>query len=84
MVLVLLTPAVADLWNIRRGNITLFRELALGPAIKLARELARDEHLRSGRDTCVEMSSGGGPIRLALHARSPAGAAGTSGDSVAA
>lgn len=70
MMPVSLTPA-ADLWNIRRNGITLFHGLALGAAIKLAREVARDEHLRSGRDTCVEMHGLGEPILLALHAGQP-------------
>lgn len=71
MMLVSLTPTAADRWNIRRGNTTLFRELSLGPAIKLAREIARDEHLRHGRDTCVEMPGIDGPINLAQYVRSP-------------
>lgn len=82
MMFVSLTPATADLWNIRRGNVTLFRELSLGQAIKLAREIARDEHLRSGCDICVEMPGVDGPIRLASHAGSPTGE--PSGDSAAA
>lgn len=71
MMLVSLIPTTADLWNIRRGNITLFHELTLGAAIKLAREIARDEHLRSGRDTCVEMPGVSTPISLAMYARAP-------------
>lgn len=68
MVLVSLVPATSDLWDIRRGRVVIFRDLALGAAIKLARELARDEHLRSGREIRVEMPGVDGAICLALHA----------------
>lgn len=85
MVLVSLTQTDAYRWSIRRGNTTLFRGLPLGPAITLAREIARDEHLRSKRAVCVEMPGIGGPIRLASYARPPADATeASSGDSVAA
>ncbi|WP_426663672.1 hypothetical protein [Rhodanobacter aciditrophus] len=84
MTLVSLTPTAADRWSIRRGNTTLFRELPLGPAIKLAREIARDEHLRRGHDTCVEMPGVGGPISLAQYVKSPLDATNVaSGESVA-
>lgn len=85
MMRVSLVPATASLWSIRRSGITLFREMTLGAAIKLAREVARDEHLCSGRDTCVEMPGVDGPILLALHVRVPGDAkAVASDDSVAA
>ncbi|HKR77774.1 MAG TPA: hypothetical protein VJR95_14040 [Rhodanobacter sp.] len=85
MMLVSLSPATADLWNIRRGNITLFHGLTLGQAIKLAREIARDEHLRRGHDIGVEMPGVGGPISLAMYAKpSPDATCVASGDSVAA
>lgn len=72
MMLVTLCPAQGGLWNIRLDDVTLFRELTLGAGLKLAREVARDAHRRTGRDTCVEMPSIGGPVRLALNARHPA------------
>jgi hypothetical protein len=85
MMLVSLTQTTAYRWSIRRGNIVLFRELLLGPAITLAREIARDEHLCSGRAICVEMLGTGGPIRLASYARPPVDATeDSSGDTVAA
>jgi hypothetical protein len=85
MMLVSLTPTAADLWNIRRGNIILFRGLTLGQAIKLAREIARDEHLRRGHDIGVEMPGVDGPINLALYVKpSPDATRVASGDSVAA
>lgn len=69
MMRVLLAPAVSGLWNIRRGNLTLFRDLPLAPAIKLARQLARDEHVRCGRDMMVEMLCADAPILLAQYVR---------------
>lgn len=85
MMLVSLIQTTAYRWSVRRGNTVLFRELLLGPAITLAREIARDEHLCSGRAICVEMQGIGGPIRLASYARPPADATEvSSGDSVAA
>jgi hypothetical protein len=51
-------------WCICRGSITLFSQLRLGPAIKLAREAARDEHLRTGRTVTVELP--GPPSKIVL------------------
>ena len=56
-------------WTICRERAALFRQMRLGPAIKLAREAARDEHLRSGRSTRVEMPGPTSVIRLAQYAR---------------
>ncbi|WP_049621670.1 hypothetical protein [Frateuria defendens] len=58
-------------WSICRGPVVLFRQLRLGPAIKLARELARDEHRRSSRDTAVELPGPHSAIELARYVRSP-------------
>jgi hypothetical protein len=44
----------------------LFSDLQLGPAIKLAREMARDEHQRLGRRVRVEMP---GPLSTIVLAR---------------
>lgn len=55
MVTISLRPSTAGCWSISRARITLFSDLQLGPAIKLAREVARDEHLRSLRVILVEM-----------------------------
>ena len=71
MMLVSLDQTAAYRWSIRCSNTVLFRELPLGRAIALAREIARYEHLHSRRDTCVEMPGIGGPIRLASYARQP-------------
>jgi len=60
-------PAVG--WCICRSRITLFSNMQLGPAITLARELARDEHRRSGRGIRVEMPGPADiPIVLAWYA----------------
>ena len=69
MMLVSLSPTAAGLWDIRRSNVTLFHDLPLAGAIRLARERARDEHMRCGREISVEMPCTGGPIRLALYER---------------
>ena len=43
----------------------LFTQMQLAPAIKLAREAARDEHYRDGQPTYVEMRGLGSLMRLA-------------------
>lgn len=55
MVTILLNQSNTDSWVVRRCKITLFSDLKLGPAINLAREIARDEHQRMGREVCVQM-----------------------------
>ena len=52
-------------WSVLRANFKLFDDLKLGPAIHLARAVAREEHTRAGRGVCVEMLGGGSTIRLA-------------------
>lgn len=56
-------------WSVCRAGFSLFSGLRLGPAISLAREVARDEHVRSGRVVCVEMPGVESSIRLAQYAR---------------
>ncbi|KRE90804.1 hypothetical protein ASG87_01320 [Frateuria sp. Soil773] len=56
-------------WSVCRGSITLFSQLRLGPAIRLAREVARDEHLRSGRSVSVELPGPTSAIELANYVR---------------
>lgn len=46
MVTILLRPSPAGDWKIRRFGVTLFSELSLVQAIRLARDVARDECLR--------------------------------------
>ncbi|WP_205746092.1 MULTISPECIES: hypothetical protein [Dyella] len=56
-------------WSVCRSGFSLFSNLRLGAAINLAREVARDEHARSGRAVCVEMPGLESSIRLAQYAR---------------
>ncbi|WP_266158508.1 hypothetical protein [Dyella silvatica] len=62
-----LKQSVEGVWSISRSGFSLFSDLRLGPAIKLAREVARDEHLRSGRIVRVEMPGPSTNIRLAQY-----------------
>jgi hypothetical protein len=66
MVTISLKQTEAGSWNVCRCRITLFSDLQLGAAIKLAREMARDEYQRLGRQVCVEMP---GPISAIVLAR---------------
>jgi hypothetical protein len=52
-------------WSICRVGVPLFTQMQLRPAIKLAREAARDEHYRNGQPTCVEVRGLGSLMRLA-------------------
>jgi hypothetical protein len=52
-------------WGVCRDGTLLLRELTLGPAIRLARDVARDEHHRSCRATCIEIHDGGSRTELA-------------------
>jgi hypothetical protein len=65
MVTYSLKQSPEGLWSVSRSGFHLFSDLRLGPAIRLAREVARDEHLRSGRIVCVEMPGPESSIRLA-------------------
>lgn len=56
-------------WSVCRSGFSLFSNLRLGAAISLAREVARDEHIRSGRRVCVEMPGVESNIRLAQYSR---------------
>ncbi|WP_114241124.1 hypothetical protein [Dyella sp. C9] len=56
-------------WSVCRSGFTLFSGLHLEPAIRLAREVARDEHLRSRRAVSVEMPGTDSSIRLAHFVR---------------
>ena len=67
MVTILLKPKANGSWSISRCHVTLFSDLQLGLAIKLAREMARDEHLRSGREMRVEMPGPFPSVVLASH-----------------
>jgi hypothetical protein len=55
MVTIELKASTKGSWSVCRSHVALFSDMQLAPAIKLAREMAREEHLRSGRQICVEM-----------------------------
>ena len=69
MVTISLKQSDGDTWTVRRCQITLFSDLKLGPAINLAREIARDEHQRMSREVCVEMSGPTSTILLAHYVK---------------
>lgn len=54
-------------WSICRNGAILSTQLRLGPAITLARALARDEHHRSGAGISVMLAGVNEPIRLARY-----------------
>jgi len=81
MVIISLKVLPTGGWCVCRSRITLFSNMQLGPAIKLARELARDEYHRSGRGIRVEMPGPDLPIVLARYAED---AAPSDGDALAA
>jgi hypothetical protein len=69
MVVYTLTQANDGQWSICRMGAPLFTQMQLSPAIKLARESARDEHYRNGQPTFVEMRGLGSLMRLATSPR---------------
>ncbi len=71
MVTISLKQTAAGSWSICRCQVKLFGDLRLGPAITLAREVARDEHRRMGRQVCVEMPGPVSTIVLARYAGGP-------------
>lgn len=68
MVTISLQPDDRDSWSVSRHNICLFSDLQLGQAIRLARELAREEHARSGRAVSVDMPGETSVVILARYA----------------
>ncbi|HEV2679790.1 MAG TPA: hypothetical protein VGV14_04765 [Rhodanobacter sp.] len=75
MVVYTLKQADDEQWNICRMGSALFSQMQLGPAIKLAREVARDEHYRNGQTTSVETRELGSLMRLAYFDRATTGIA---------
>lgn len=59
-------------WSIRRMGSTLFSDLQLAAAIRLARTIARDEHHRSRRSVSVEMHDATSVIRLGSYQQADA------------
>ncbi|KZC18375.1 hypothetical protein RHOFW510R12_22460 [Rhodanobacter sp. FW510-R12] len=72
MVTISLKQSAAGDWSICRYHVKLFGDLQLGPAITLAREVARDEYRRMGHQVCVEMPGPVAAIVLARYAGRPA------------
>lgn len=70
MVIISIRPSATGGWKVCRSHVALFGDLQLGAAIKLARELARDEHQRSSGPVCVEMPGPTSAIVLARYAGS--------------
>lgn len=68
MVTISLEQSAAGNWRVCRCRITLFSDLQLEAAIKLAREMARDEHQRLGHQVRVEMPGSLSTIVLAQYA----------------
>lgn len=68
MVTISLRQSAAGSRHVSRCRIVLSRDLQLGPAIRLAREMARDEHQRLGHRVCVKMPGPGSAIVLARYA----------------
>lgn len=68
MVTISLEQSAAGNWRVCRCRITLFSDLQLEAAIKLAQEMARDEHQRLGRQVRVEMPGSLSTIVLAQYA----------------
>lgn len=61
-------------WNVCRESLVLLGQLRLGPAIKHARELARDEHRRTGERVSVMLTGSQPTIQLACYGVQPVAA----------
>lgn len=59
----------AGMWCICRAQVCFASRLTLAQAIKQARQLARDQHVRSGLAVSVEMISPEGAITLTQYVR---------------
>jgi hypothetical protein len=70
MLTIALKLSASGSWNVCHSRTTIFSDLRLGPAITLAKVIARDEHLRSGRHICVEMPGSVSTIVLARYSDS--------------
>ncbi len=71
MVIISLKPGRTGNWNVTRAHVTLFSDLQLEAAIALAKEVAHDEHLRSGRPLRVEMPGPASTLVLARYLDAP-------------
>lgn len=68
MVTISLKQSAAGSWHVCHCQIALFSDLQLGSAIRLAMEMARDEHQRLGHQVCVRMPGPSSTIVLARYA----------------
>lgn len=68
MVTISLKQSAAGRWRVCRCQIALFSDLPLGSAIRLAREMARDEHHRMRHQVCVKIPGPSSTIVLAHYA----------------
>ncbi len=64
-------------WYVTINRWVVCRQLKLAPAIKLARQLAREEHAASGRTVFVELATENLSILLAHYPREAAEFSGT-------
>jgi hypothetical protein len=61
-------------WSVCRDAVALLTRLRLGPAIKHARELARDQHGRTGERVSVILTGSQPTIQLACYGAEPVAA----------
>lgn len=67
MVIISLKQGRGGQWNVARAHVTLFSDMPLEAAIVLAKEVAHDEHMRSGRSLRVEMPGVASTLVLARY-----------------
>lgn len=60
---------LGDLWSVCRGNTYLETRLGMNEAIRMAGQLARDHHHRTGMVVSVEIDSREGNTILSRYAR---------------
>jgi len=71
MVIISLKQERKGNWSVVRAHVTLFSDMQLDPAIALAKEVAHDEHLRTGRPIRVEMPGPASTLVLARYLDAP-------------
>jgi hypothetical protein len=71
MVIISLKQGRNGNWNVTRAHVTLFSDLQMEAAIALAKEVAYDEHVRSGRPLRVEMPGPASTLVLARYLDAP-------------
>lgn len=73
-IVISLVECDGGMWSICRDSVALCGEMRLGPAITLARRLARDEHNRTGRGVSVMLAGPPDGVRLAYYTPEPVAA----------